>query len=69
MVADDSFLMLFNAYHEDVMFTLPTRRFGDRWELELTTADQNAQPGSLVVLARSEVTVMARSVVLLKRGS
>jgi glycogen operon protein len=68
-VGDDSFLMLFNAYHEDVTFTLPTRRFGDRWELELTTAEPNAQAGSLVVLARSEVAVKARSVMLLKRGS
>ena len=28
-VEDDSFLLLFNAHHEDVTFTLPTRRFGD----------------------------------------
>jgi glycogen operon protein len=68
-VEDDSFVMLFNAYHEDVTFMLPTRRFGDRWELELTTSDQNAEPGSLVALARSEVSVIARSVMLLKRGS
>jgi glycogen operon protein len=68
-VNDDSFLVLFNAHHEDVTFMLPTRRFGDRWELELTTADPNAEPGSPVILARSEVSVKARSVMLLKRGS
>jgi glycogen operon protein len=67
-VRDDSFLVLFNAHHEDVTFTLPTRRFGDRWELELNTADPYAEAGSLVMLARSEVSMAARSVMLLKRG-
>ena len=68
-VRDDSFLVLFNAHHEDVVFKLPTRRFGDRWELELSTADPNAASGSLVILARSEVSLQSRSVLLLKRGS
>ena len=29
-IVDDSFLLLFNAHHEDVTFTLPARRFGAR---------------------------------------
>ncbi|MFL5896037.1 MAG: glycogen debranching enzyme, partial [Thermoleophilaceae bacterium] len=68
-VRDDSFLVLFNAHHEDVMCMLPTRRFGDRWELELATADPAAQPGSLVIRARSEINLTARSVTLLKRSA
>jgi glycogen operon protein len=68
-VEDDSFLMLFNAHHEDVTFTLPTRRFGRVWELVLTTADPTADAGLLVAPARSEVPVIARSVMLLKRTS
>ena len=28
-IVDDSFLLLFNAHHEDCTFTLPRRRFGD----------------------------------------
>ncbi|MEA2272954.1 MAG: isoamylase [Solirubrobacteraceae bacterium] len=68
-IEDDSFLLLFNAHHEDVTFTLPTRRFGDRWELELTTADPAAEPGLLVAPARSEVPIIARSVMLMKRRS
>jgi glycogen operon protein len=66
-VEDDSYLLLFNAHHEDVSFTLPTRRFGDRWELELTTADPETERGLLVAPARTEVPVIARSVMLLKR--
>jgi glycogen operon protein len=66
-VEDDSFLMLFNAHHEDVTFTLPTRRFGASWELVLTTADPATKPGLLVAPARTDVPVIARSVMLLKR--
>jgi glycogen operon protein len=66
-VEDDSFLMLFNAHHEDVTFTLPTRRFGASWELVLTTADPATRPGLLVAPARTDVPVIARSVMLLKR--
>ena len=68
-VEDDSFLMLFNAHHEDVTFMLPTRRFGASWELVLTTADPATEPGLLVAPARTEVPVIARSVMLLKRTS
>ena len=35
VVEDDSFLLLFNAYGESITFTLPTRRFGARWQVEL----------------------------------
>ena len=39
-VIDDSFLLLFNAGHEDVEFTLPSQRFGRRWTVALTTGDK-----------------------------
>jgi isoamylase len=64
-IADDSFLLLFNAYGEPITFTLPTRRFGVRWQVELATGDGAPER---VVGARSEVHVDARSVVLLKRA-
>jgi glycogen operon protein len=66
-VEDDSFLMLFNAHHEDVSFMLPTRRFGATWELVMTTADPSTEEGLLVARARTEVPIIARSVMLLKR--
>jgi isoamylase len=68
-VEDDSFLLLFNAHHEDVTFMLPTRRFGASWALELSTAYPTAEPGTLVAAARTEVPMLARSVALLKRVS
>ncbi len=37
-IEDDSFLLLFNGHGEDCVFTLPSRRFGTSWALELSTA-------------------------------
>jgi isoamylase len=64
-IKDDSFLLLFNASGDAITFTLPTRRFGLRWEPVLATGD--GAPTD-VVGARSDVHVESRSVVLLKRA-
>jgi isoamylase len=64
-IEDDSFLLLFNAYGEPITFTLPTRRFGTRWQIELATGE-GAPEG--IVAARSEVVVDGRSIVLLRRA-
>jgi isoamylase len=64
-ITDDSFLLLFNAYGEPITFTLPTRRFGVRWQVELATGE-GAPEG--MVGARQEVAVDGRSVVLLRRA-
>jgi isoamylase len=64
-VVDDSFLLLFNAYGESITFTLPTRRFGARWRVELATGD-GVPEGPLT--ARAQVTIEGRSLVLLRRA-
>ncbi|HEY5240735.1 MAG TPA: glycogen debranching protein GlgX [Polyangiaceae bacterium] len=66
-IEDDSFLLLFNAHDEDRTIILPWPRFGARWTLELSTVDPSAQAGSSQHASRSEVTLTARSVVVLKR--
>jgi glycogen operon protein len=66
-VLDESFVVLFNAHHDDCTFTLPNRSFGERWSLVFDTADPGAQPGSREVEARGEIDVPNRSVVLLRR--
>jgi len=66
-IIDDSFLILFNAHHEDVTFTLPNRRFGQRWTCELTSIGDGDGSLDLEVEALEEVPVMARSLVVLKR--
>ena len=66
-ILDESFLLLFNAHHEDVTFTLPNRRFGEHWSLVLSTTDPDAEPNSLEVDALEELVVGGRSLVLLRR--
>jgi glycogen operon protein len=66
-ISDDSFLLLINGEPDDRTFKLPNRRYGVRWTLELSTADPQAEPGSMTIDARTEVTVMGRSLLLLKR--
>jgi isoamylase len=66
-IEDDSFLLLFNGFGEDRTFTLPQRRFGAQWDLEISTVDPAAQPGSTRYGARSKVGLVARSMLILKR--
>jgi glycogen operon protein len=66
-VVDDSFLILFNAHHEETTFTIPPKRFGTRWELELTTADPEAGPATFA--PRNQVALMPRSITVLRLTS
>jgi isoamylase len=66
---DDSFLILFNAHHEDIEFRLPNPSFGKRWLLELTTADPKAPAGAWRAAARDTISVLSRSVVVLRRDA
>src|SRR5262249_20079028 len=65
-IADESFLLLFNSGSDTVVFTLPARRFGARWKLELSTADPHAEETS--VAAREEVALAPHSLLVLRRG-
>jgi isoamylase len=67
-VTDETFLLLFNAHHETVTFRLPTRRFGARWKLELSTAEARFAEDVWSVGAREEVDVEARSILVLRRA-
>jgi glycogen operon protein len=64
-IADDSFLFLFNSHYESVTFTLPTRRFGGRWTVELSTAGRPADGETFAT--RTQLEVPDRSTVLLRR--
>ncbi|WP_067125194.1 glycogen debranching protein GlgX [Microtetraspora malaysiensis] len=65
-ITDDSFLLLFNAHHDVIRFTVPTG-FGEMW----TTALDTARPvgaDSRVCRAGEEVPVSGRSVRVLRRA-
>jgi glycogen operon protein len=65
---DESFLLMFNANFEPVSFRVPARRFGARWELELSTAEPEAERGSRTFAAREEIPLVDRSIVVLRRA-
>jgi len=65
---DESFLVLFNAHHEPMTFGMPTRRFGSRWTLELSTAEPKLERDARAWSARAEVNVESRSILLLRRA-
>jgi glycogen operon protein len=66
-VVDDSFLVLFNAHHEPISFTMPAIGWGARWLRMLDTADAfNEGEG---VDAATATTVDARSLALFRRTS
>jgi glycogen operon protein len=67
-VRDESFLVLFNAHHEPISFRMPTRRFGSRWTLELSTAEPELEARARAWGAREDVGVESRSILVLKRG-
>jgi isoamylase len=65
---DDSFLLLFNAHHEPISFTLPDARFGERWAVVVDTrTDDVTEEGGAVVKAGEAIDVDARSVVVLRK--
>nr|BFE28793.1 glycogen debranching protein GlgX [Actinomadura rugatobispora] len=66
-IEDDSFLLLFNAHSEPVGFVLPGPEYGERWEYTLDTADPRAVGERPRVKARDQVTVVSRSLTVLRR--
>jgi isoamylase len=67
-VTDETFVVLFNAHSDPITFLLPPRRFGQRWKLELSTAEPDAEEGGRSWAAREQIELEARSLVLLRRG-
>jgi glycogen operon protein len=67
-VRDDSFLLLFNAHHETMAFTLPGSEFGERWLVDLDTAEPTGRaPDRPPVKPRDQVPVADRSLMVLRR--
>ena len=68
-ITDDTFLLLLNASHEPVNFTLP-RRAAKRWETVLDTTDERGFPEPRPGYAAGKKLALAgRSLTLLRRAS
>ncbi|MFJ6084843.1 glycogen debranching protein GlgX [Streptomyces sp. NPDC092369] len=68
-VVDDSFLLLLNSHWEPVEFLLPDVSYGERWTTLVDTAEAQGEPDEAEHKAGAEMTVEARSLVLLTRPS
>jgi glycogen operon protein len=66
-VLDESFLLRFNAHHEDCAFTLPDSEFGEAWTVVFDTAVDGI--GEDEIPAGAEVDLVHHSLVLLRRVS
>jgi glycogen operon protein len=66
-IDDESFIVLFNAWHEPVTFVLPPTRFGRRWAHELCTAEPDLPPNGTTLAARAEVPLGGRALRVLRR--
>ena len=64
---DESFLLLFNAHHEDHGFTLPEKAFGEQWTVVFNTAYDDAAAEDIP--AGAEIDLVHHSLVLLRRVS
>jgi glycogen operon protein len=67
-VYGDSFIVALNVGPDDVVFNLPAARFGQRWTVELTSADPALQSGERELRARDELFMTARSITVLRRA-
>jgi glycogen operon protein len=64
-IRDDSFLLLFNAHHDTIRFTIP-KDYGEMWHTEIDTA-MPINVGARMCRAGEAVAVPGRSVRVLRR--
>ena len=65
-VIDDSFYIIFNAFHETLEYTLPPKKYGNKWQVEVTTADKKAD-SKIVFPAEDKMPVEGRSIIVLRQ--
>ena len=67
-ITDDSFIMIFNAHHEDIEFTLPKKDLGASWRLIVDTSDSGGYPDEeKLIAAEGTIKVQPRSTLILRQ--
>ncbi|GAA4298731.1 glycogen debranching protein GlgX [Nibribacter koreensis] len=67
IVIDDSFYVIFNAYHDSIDFTLPPEKYGSHWAVAVDTFRDLVEPKDPVIYnAGDSFHVEGRSVLVLK---
>jgi glycogen operon protein len=65
-IKDDTFLLLLNAHHEPVPFTLPAFVSDATWTIIFDTSRPELDPSKENVAGHQEVTLGARSLLMLQ---
>jgi glycogen operon protein len=68
-IIDDSFLLLINAHHRPITFSLPDSTYGGSWEIVVDTADPllaNARRRQRDAVAGGRLRVQARAMLVLR---
>ena len=65
-IIDDSFYIIFNAYHETVQYVLPSKKYGKKWHVEFTTANGHEEQKEVYV-ANDKIVVEGRSIIVLRQ--
>jgi isoamylase len=68
-IVDDSFLLLINANHRLIAFTLPDATYGQRWEIVVDTTDPllaGARRKQRDAVAGGKFRVQARAMLVLR---
>ncbi len=63
-IYDDSFYLIFNAFHESLTFKLPAKQYGYNWIKELDTTDMEFE--NAIYKAKESIKVAGRSILLLR---
>ncbi len=67
-ITDDSFIMIFNAHHEDIEFTLPKKDLGASWRLIVDTSDSGGYPDEeKLIAAEGSIVVQPRTTLILRQ--
>jgi isoamylase len=66
-VLDDSFYIIFNAFHGRLKYTLPTVKFGEEWIIEMDTSERPFGKEGNVYKAEEQIMVEGRSVLILRQ--
>ncbi|MFD5867634.1 glycogen debranching protein GlgX [Corynebacterium sp. NPDC060344] len=65
-IEDDSFMLCFNAHHEDLTFQIPGSEYAAQWEVLIDTTELTGQPThERLVEPEGELRVPARSTIVL----
>ncbi len=70
-ITDDSFLLLINAHHQPITFTLPNQTYGLAWEIVMDTADPllaTARCKQPDAVPAGRLQVVARAMLVLRCG-